>query len=187
MTNRSHGVALGLVATLLLALLALVLGVCFSATDLPPGRTPAIAFDGLMPGDTRWVSIPYVVAEDSVLRLRTLDDDASPAGFTWQVTMCQADGTCLEPAGDAIFVAAGEYRLRTEVTLDAAAQPHGHSSEVRGDFALGDAGTGGPRGLADTGISLSDTLGLAMISTGVGFLLVLVAQRLREGEGGGPP
>lgn len=187
MTNRSRRLAVGLVATLMLALFAMVLGVRFSATDLPSGRTPAIAFDGLMPGDTRWVSIPYVVAEDSVLRVRFLDeDDDSPAGFTWLVRMCRVDGACIEPAGDPTFVAAGEYRLTTEVTLDAAAQPLGHSSEVRGDFALSGAGVGGPRSLADTGISLSDTLGLAMISIGVGFLLVLVARRLREGEGGEP-
>jgi len=185
MTNRSRGVAVGLVAALLLALVAMVLGARFAATDLPSGRTPVISFDGLLPGDTRWVSIPYVVAEDSVLRVRTPDNDAaSPTGFTWLVTMCRADGACIEPAGDETFVAAGEYRLRTEVTLDAAAEPHRHSSEVRGDFVPSGVGPGGLRTLADTGFSTSDTLGLAMISIGVGFLLVLVAERLREGAGG---
>lgn len=180
MVNRARGAAGALAGAVALALASALLGGAAAAADPLPEPRFVLAFDGMLPGETRSQSVPYPVPVAAVLRASTVETVAgSDAGFTWRVRLCGDSGTCAD-VSEGMAVAPGEYRLTTEVTLDPAAEPAVGSS-IRAHLTFSEAAD--PGGLPVTGSPSGALLVLAALATGLGFVLVALGRRRRDADG----
>ena len=166
--NARSGASVSFLAALVVALL----GMSAPAHAASVQETFAVSFGNLVPGESRSASQAVTVPTEATLSVAHWERTGHE-GFAWEVRLCGADCRVLTPTTGAVLPA-GVYRL--EIAVTAGDVPMASEAALVGRFVLTEVTDELPMtGVEVVGLGLA-----AVVLTGLGFWLLLVARRKEE-------